>query len=91
MGQFVGNRPFYPTIRTQYDTRQTRASAAHQHTTKIQQLFQVSKLVSMTSGQFLSPEREGDRQTDNCMLNIYGSSGLPALVIPTRGRVSIKG
>jgi len=63
MGLFMGNCPFYPPTRTQYDTRQTRASAAHKHTTQTQQLFQVSKLDSVTSGQFLSPGREGDRQT----------------------------
>jgi hypothetical protein len=91
MGQLLGNCHFYPPIRTQFDNRQTRSSVAHQHTTKIQQLLQVSRLVSVTSGQFLSPGREGDRQTDNCMLNIYGRSVLPALVIPTNGRVSIKG
>ena len=58
------NCRFYLPIRTQYDTGQTRASAAHQHTTQIQQLFQVRKLDSVTSGQFLCPGREGDRQTN---------------------------
>jgi hypothetical protein len=50
MGQLMGNCPFYRPIRTQYDTRQTRASAAHQSTTQTQQLFQVSKLDSVTFG-----------------------------------------
>ena len=35
-------------------------------------------------------DRQTDRQTDNCILNIYGRSVLSALVIPTRGRASIK-
>jgi len=60
MWQLMGTCPFYPSIRTQHDTRQTRASAEHQHTTQTQQLFQVSNLDSVTFGQILSPGREGD-------------------------------